>query len=97
MSNIDSVNIGGTSLDPSYAVQGKDQARVGQNGQASSAKGDSVALSSTARDLDRYSSLVGQSRNTRIDQVRQMIQAGTYNIPGQDIASKLIDSNWQQA
>ena len=97
MSNIDSVNIGGPSLDPSYAVQGKDQVRVGQNGQISSAKGDSVALSSTARDLDRYSGLVGQARADRIDQVRQMIQAGTYNVSGQDIASKLIESNWQQA
>ena len=95
MSNIDNVNIGNSSLDPSYAVQGKDQVRVGQNGQFSSAKNDAVMLSSTARELDRYSGLIGQSRETRLDQVRQMIQAGTYNISSENIAQKLIESNWK--
>jgi flagellar biosynthesis anti-sigma factor FlgM len=95
MSNIDKVNIGSPSLDPSYGIQGKDQVRVGQNGQNSSARGDSVELSSTAQDLDRFSGLLGQSRDSRIDQVRQMIQAGTYNVSGQDIAQKLIQSNWK--
>ena len=95
MSNIDKVNIGNTSLDPSYAVQGKDPVLVGQNGQNSSAKDDSVVLSSTAQDLERYSSLVGQARDDRIEQVRQMLQAGTYNVSGENIAQKLIESNWK--
>jgi flagellar biosynthesis anti-sigma factor FlgM len=95
MSNIDRVNINNPSLDPSYAVQGKDQVRVGQNGQNSSAGNDAVALSSTARELDRFSGLVGQSRESRIDQVRQMLEAGTYHVSGEDIARKLIESNWK--
>ena len=95
MSNIDKVNIGNAALDPSYAIQGKDQVRVGQNGQNSSAKDDSVALSSTARELDRYRGLVGQSRENRIEQVRQMIQAGTYKVSSQDVARKLIELNWK--
>jgi anti-sigma28 factor (negative regulator of flagellin synthesis) len=95
MNNIDKVNIGSTSLDPSYGVQGKDQVRVGQNGQNSSARGDSVVLSSTAQDVDRFTGLIGQTRESNIDRVRQMIQAGTYNVSGQDIAQKLIQSNWK--
>ena len=95
MSNIDRVNIHNPSLDPSYAVQGKDQVPVGQNGQIASAKSDSVALSSTARELDRYSGLVGQTRENRIDQVREMLAAGTYQVSGEDIAQKLIESNWK--
>jgi flagellar biosynthesis anti-sigma factor FlgM len=93
MSSIDKVNISNPSLDPSYPVQGKDQMRVGQNGQNSSANNDSVSLSSTARELDRYSDLVGQSRESRIEQVRQMIQAGTYKVSSDSIARKLIESN----
>ena len=95
MSNIDQVNIGNSSLDPSYSIQGKDQVRVGPNGQNSSANNDSVALSSTARELDRYSNLVGQSRDDRIAQIRQMIQDGTYDVSGQSIARKMIESNWK--
>ena len=95
MSSIDKVNIGNTGLDPSYAVQGKDQVLVGQNGQNSSTKDDSVVLSSTAQDLERYSSLVGQAREDRIEQVRHMLQAGTYNVSGENIAQKLIESNWK--
>ena len=95
MRNIDNVNIGNSSLDPSYAVQGKDQVHVGQNGLAPSATNDSVMVSSTARELELYSGLIGQSRENRINQVRDMIQAGTYNVSGQSIAEKLIESNWK--
>ena len=91
---IDRVNISNPSLDPSYAIQGRDQVRTGQqNGQTSQAKDDSVALSSTAKDIGRIADLVGQSREERIEQVRQMIDAGTYKISSEDIARKLIESN----
>ena len=94
MSSIDAVNISNSSLDPSYAVQKKDQVRVGQDGQSSpSSQDDSIALSSTAKDVDRFAGLVGQSRQDRLDQVQQMINSGTYNVSGKDIAAKLIDSN----
>jgi len=97
MSSIDRVNISSTSLDSSYAVQKKDQVRVGQSGQdgksSSSSQDDSIALSSTAKDVDRFAGLVGQSRQDRLDQVQQMINSGTYNVSGKDIAAKLIESN----
>jgi flagellar biosynthesis anti-sigma factor FlgM len=94
MSSIDRVNISNPSLDPTYAVQGEDQVRVSQNGH-SSAKNDSVALSSTAREIDRLSAIVGQSREDRIEQVREMLNAGTYKVSSQDIARKMIESNWK--
>jgi anti-sigma28 factor (negative regulator of flagellin synthesis) len=99
MSSIDRVNISNSSLDPSYAVQKQDQVRVGQNSQASlssaSTKNDSVALSSTAMDVDRFAGIVGQSRQDRLDQVGQMLGSGTYNVSSTDVAQKLIASNWK--
>lgn len=95
MSSIDRVNISNPGLDPSYAVQGKDQVRVSQNGQSSSGKDDSVALSSTAKEIGRLSGMVGQSREERIAQVRSMIEGGTYRVSGEDIAKKMIESNWK--
>ena len=95
MSKIDQANIGNPILDPSYQIHGKDQVRVGQDGQSLSAKDDSVMLSSTAQEVERFSGLVGQSRQDRIEQVRQMLQAGTYNVSSQSIARKLIESNWK--
>ncbi len=95
MSSIDRVNISNPSLDQTYGIQGKDQVRVSQNGQSSSAKGDSFALSSTAKEIDRLSGMVGQSREERIEQVRQMLEAGTYKVSGEDVARKLIESNWK--
>jgi flagellar biosynthesis anti-sigma factor FlgM len=93
MSSIDRVNISNPSLEQSYGVQGKDQVRVGQNGQSSSGKDDSVALSSTAREAGKFAGIVGQSREERIEQVRQMIEAGSYNVSGEEIARKMIESN----
>jgi anti-sigma28 factor (negative regulator of flagellin synthesis) len=96
MRNIDQLNIGNSSLDPSYAVQGKDQVRVGQNGSSpSSARNDSVELSSTARELELYAGIIGQSRDDRINQIHQMMQSGTYDVSGQNIARKMIESNWK--
>jgi anti-sigma28 factor (negative regulator of flagellin synthesis) len=99
MSNIDRVNISNSSLDASYALQKQDQIRAGQNSQASSVPAstanDSVALSSTATDVDRFAGIVGQSRQDHIDQVSQMMSSGTYNVSSTDIAQKLIASNWK--
>jgi anti-sigma28 factor (negative regulator of flagellin synthesis) len=97
MRNIDNVNIGNSSLDPSYPVQGKDQVHAGQSGYTSSAQNDSVMVSSEARELELYSGLIGQSRENRINQVRDMIQAGTYTVSGQSIAQNLIESNWKHS
>ena len=95
MSHVDRVKINNPSLDPSYGIQGQDQVRAGQSGQTSTAKDDSVALSGTVKEIDRLSGLVAQSREERIEQVRQMIADGTYQVPSKDVAGKLIQSHWK--
>jgi len=95
MNSIDRVNISNPSLDPSFAIKDKDQVRTGQPGQTSSAKDDSVTLSPSAIEIDRIVGLVSKSREERIEQVRQMIEAGEYSVSSSDIARKLIESNWR--
>ena len=91
--SLDRVNIGTATLDPSYAIQGKDQGRAGQSGQSSTAEDDSIVLSAAAKEIDRVSVLVNQSREERIDQVRQMVATGTYVVSSDDLSQKLIESN----
>ena len=91
--SIDRVSISNQSLDPSYAVQEKDQARMGQERGPVSLGQDSVALSSTAKEIDRLSGLVSQSREGRLERVREMIESGTYHVSSEDIARMLIDLN----
>ena len=93
MSHVDRVKINNPGLDPSYGIQGQEQARSGQSGQTSTAKDDSVALSLTAKEIDRFSGLVAQSREERIEQVRQMVADGTYLVSSEDLTQKLIQSN----
>ena len=93
MSHVDRVKISNPGLDPSYGIQGQEQARAGQSGQTSTAKDDSVALSATAKEIDRFSGLVAQSREERIEQVQQMVADGTYRVSSEDLAQKLIQSN----
>ena len=93
MSHVDRVKINNPGLDPSYGIQGQEQARAGQSGQTSTAKDDSVALSVTANEIDRFSGLVAQSREERIEQVQQMVADGTYRVSSEDLAQKLIQSN----
>jgi anti-sigma28 factor (negative regulator of flagellin synthesis) len=54
---------------------------------------DSAALSSIAKDIDRISALVDQSREDRIAQVRGMLETGTYKVSSFDVALKLIECN----
>ena len=95
MSHVERIKINNPSLDPSYGIQGQEQARAGQSGQTSTAKDDSVALSVTAKEIDRFSGLVAQSREERIEQVRQMVADGTYRVSSEDVARQLIQSNWK--
>ena len=93
MSHVDRVKINNPGLDPSYGIQGQEQDRAGQSAQTSTAKDDSVALSVAAKEIDRFSGLVGQSREERIEQVRQMVADGTYQVSSEDLTRKLIESN----
>jgi flagellar biosynthesis anti-sigma factor FlgM len=93
MSSIDSINIGNPGLDPTQALQGKDQTRSSGLRQSTGSGNDSVQLSSTAQEIDRVSAMVSQSRDQRIEQLRASVQAGTYNVSGADIASKMIGLN----
>jgi flagellar biosynthesis anti-sigma factor FlgM len=95
MSHVERIKINNPGLDPSYGIQGQEQARAGQSGQTSTAKDDSVALSVTAKEIDRFSGLVAQSREERIEQVRQMVADGTYRVSSEDVARQLIQSNWK--
>ena len=93
MSHVDRVKINNPGLDPSYGIQGQEQARAGQSAQTSTAKDDSVALSVAAKEIDRFSGLVAQSREERIEQVRHMVADGTYQVSSEDLTRKLIESN----
>ena len=91
--NIDRVNISNQGVDRSQGVQGADAGlKSGKAGKASSGS-DSVALSTTAKDMDRVSSAIEQSRTEHLNKVRQALESGTYNVSAKDLAQKLIDSN----
>jgi flagellar biosynthesis anti-sigma factor FlgM len=54
---------------------------------------DAVSLSNSARDAERLTRMMDESRAGRLDAVREAIANGTYNVSGSDIAEKLIDLN----
>jgi flagellar biosynthesis anti-sigma factor FlgM len=54
---------------------------------------DTVSLSGSARDAERLTSMMDDSRAGRLDAVREALANGTYSVSGSDIAAKLIDLN----
>lgn len=55
---------------------------------------DTLALSDFAKELSVAKSAVDQTpdvRQTRVDEIKQQMEAGTYNITASQIADKLID------
>jgi anti-sigma28 factor (negative regulator of flagellin synthesis) len=44
---------------------------------------------------DTLSAIAGQSRENRIEELRQLLNAGTYRVSSEDLARKLIDSDWK--
>ena len=56
---------------------------------------DSVALSSTAKEIGRVAKLVGDGsdRSARIQKIRQAIDNGTFRVSGEDIAKKMIEAH----
>ena len=93
MTSINRINIFNVGLDKADSIQGREVSSFGEQ-QTSSGK-DSVALSGTAKEIDRLAGLFKQAREERITQIRRMLESGTYSVPGEDIARKLIESNWR--
>ena len=54
-------------------------------------KDDAVSLSGSARDAERLTRMMDESRTSRLDAVREALANGTYSVSGADIAAKLID------
>lgn len=55
---------------------------------------DTLALSDFAKELSVAKTAVGQAtdvRQAKVDDIKQQMQAGTYNITAAQIADKLID------
>ena len=98
--SIDNINISNhgidnqRGLDKAQETQAK-EGPVRQEGTPTPARDDSVALSSTAREIGRLSQLAGETpdRDARITQIREAIQNGTYNVSGEDIANSIIEAH----
>ncbi len=82
------------SIDRGQEARNNDRARKGGR-DGSSPSGDSVALSSTAKEVGRLSKLAseGADRASRIAEVRQAIDEGAYKVSGEDIANKMIQAH----
>ena len=90
--NIYRSSISNGTVDRAQQSQGTDEARNAEQSRLNAAN-DAISLSSAARDVERISDWVEQSRTDRLNQVREAISNGTYRVSGQDIALKLIELN----
>ena len=98
--SIDRINVGNHGIDNNRSIdrgqeaQNNDQARKGRRG-ASPSSGDSVALSSRAKEIGRLSKQAAQDadRGARIAEVRKAIEDGTYKVSGRDVATAMIDAH----
>ncbi len=91
--SIDRVSISNAAIDRAQQSSGIEETRPAEQSRQPSAADDEINLSSAARDAERLSNLVTQSRNDRLDAVRQAISNGMYYVSGEDIAQKLIELN----
>ena len=91
MTSINRINIFNVALDKADSTQGREVSSSEQ--ESATARKDSIALSGTAKEIDRLAGLFRQARDERIGQIRQMLQSGTYSIPSENIARKLIESH----
>ena len=91
--SIDRVSISNQAIDRSQQTQGTDQVRnTGKDGKVSSAS-DAVNLSSKAKDIERLTASLEESRAQHLNRVREALESGTYDVSAEDIARKLIDAN----
>lgn len=68
-------------------ADGKDKTTGASTGE------DSVALSTTAKEIDRLVQVAEADRTERIDRVRAQIEDGSYAVSGEAVAQKLININ----
>ena len=97
---IDQVNISNRGIENHRSVEQTREARTdagtAKRKHAVPAPGqDSVALSSTAKEIGRVAKLAsgGSDRSNRINQIRQAIDDGTFRVSGEDIAKKMIEAH----
>jgi flagellar biosynthesis anti-sigma factor FlgM len=91
--SIDRVSISNQGIDRSQQSQGIDPMHnSGQDRKTPSAT-DAVNLSSKAKDIERFSSSLEESRAERLEKVRQALDSGTYKVSAKEIARKLIDAH----
>ena len=93
--SIDRISLSNGAIDRTLQSNGTDELRSSSQSKRSQAPvaDDAVSLSDSARNADRLANLVDDSRNSRLDAVREALANGTYNVSGTDIASKLIELN----
>ena len=92
--SIDRVNISNQGIDRSQQLQGTEQVRnTGKDKKVSSAASDAVTLSSKAKDIEKLTSSVEDSRAEHLKKVQSALESGTYKVSARDLAKKLIDAN----
>lgn len=90
---IDRVNVTKRAIDRSQAAQSNELVRSTKKERPSSANAKSAGPSAKAKELDRLSAQIEQSRTERFNEVRRKLESGTYRVPAKTVARKLIDSN----
>ena len=80
-----------------YGTQ-KSVGRIEKTGSVSYKK-DVVSISNEAKDfqvVNRALRSVADIRQSRVNELREILESGSYNVSGQDVAGKVIDSIFDQ-
>jgi anti-sigma28 factor (negative regulator of flagellin synthesis) len=93
--SIDRINISNGALDRTNQSNGTDELRpsLPSRQTLTSPADDAISLSDNARNADRLANMLDNTRNGRLEAVRDALANGTYQVPGTDIASKLLALN----
>jgi flagellar biosynthesis anti-sigma factor FlgM len=93
--SIDRISISNGAIDRTLQSSGTDELSSSPKSKQSKASvaDDAISLSDNARNAERLSSMLDDSRSSRLGAVRDAMANGTYNVSGTDIASKLIALN----
>jgi flagellar biosynthesis anti-sigma factor FlgM len=91
--SIDRVSISNQGIDRSQQTQGTDQVRNTSKDRQVPSASDAVNLSSKAKDIERLTTSLEESRAEHLNQVREALEAGTYKVSAKDLARKLIDAH----
>jgi len=95
---IDQVNLGGNSgIENQRSIEGTQarDARSNRPAEAGRTAEDALEISPLALEIARLASqveLTSDSEADRTERIRQAIEAGTYNVSGEDIARKIIEA-----